>query len=90
MDREIGCKIGASVGVVEAMDTNSRGIGWGEFLQVKIFIDLAKPLQQGRKINIEGNAHWITFQYEHLPKFCFQCGATCHGKSGSPQKSNFR
>jgi hypothetical protein len=90
MSREIGRKIGASVGVVEAVDADARGMGWGEFLRVKILMDLAKPLQRGRKINIEGKAHWIHFQYERLPRFCFQCGAICHGKSGCPKRSSFR
>ena len=74
MSREIGRKIGASVGVVEVVDTDAGGMGWGEFLRVKILMDLAKPLQRGRKINIKEKAHWIPFQYEHLPKFYFQCG----------------
>jgi hypothetical protein len=44
MGREIDRKIGACVGVVEVVDTDARGMGWGEFLRVKILIDLAKPL----------------------------------------------
>ena len=90
MGRDIGSKIGASMGVVEAVDTDARGMGWGEFLRVKVQIDLFKHLPRGRKINIEGTAHWITFQYECLPKFCFQCGSICHGKTGCPKRSNFR
>jgi hypothetical protein len=74
MSLEIGPRIGASVGIVEAVDTNSKGIGWGEFFHVKIQVDLIKSLPRGRKINIEGNSIWITFQYERLPKFCFCVG----------------
>jgi hypothetical protein len=90
MDREVGRKIGSTVGIVEAVDTDARGMGWGQSLRVKIQIDLAKPLQRGRKINVEGTPHWVTFQYERLPKFCFQCGVICHGKSGCPRRSSFR
>jgi hypothetical protein len=90
MSEDIGHKIGASVGIVEAVDTDARGMGWGAYLRVKIRMDLAKPLQRGWKINIEGKSHWISFQYERLPKFCFQCGVICHGKSGCPKRSNFR
>jgi hypothetical protein len=61
MGREIGRKIEASVGEVVAVDTDARGMGWGEFLRVKILLNLAKPPQRGRKINIKGTAHWITF-----------------------------
>jgi hypothetical protein len=45
------------MGVVEVVDTDARGMGWGEFLKVKVQIDLFKPLARGRKINIEGTAH---------------------------------
>jgi hypothetical protein len=84
---EIGQKIGASVGEVEAVDTDAEGIGWGKYLRVKIRLDLEKPLPRGRKINIEGTATWITFQYERLPKFCFQCGAIRHGKTGCSKRT---
>ena len=57
MGREIGRKIGASMGVVEVVDIDARGMGWGEFLQVKILLDSAKPLLRGMKINIERTAH---------------------------------
>jgi hypothetical protein len=90
MGREIGRKIGASVGVVEAVDTDARGMGWGESLRVKILIDLSKPLPRGRKINVEGKANWVTFKYERLPRFCFHCGVIWHGKGGCPKRSSFR
>jgi hypothetical protein len=90
MGMEIGRKIGATVGVVEAVDTDSRGIGWGEYLRVKILLDITKPLPRGRKINIEGKSSWIRFQYERLPKFCFQCGAIAHSRTGYPRKTDFR
>jgi hypothetical protein len=89
MSAEIGRRIGASVGQVKAVDTDSKGIGWGEFLRVKIQVDITKPLPRGRKINIEGNSMWVKFQYERLPKFCFQCGVICHGKGGCPSRTGF-
>jgi hypothetical protein len=80
MGREIGHKIGEIVGEVEVVDTDDEGIGWGEFLRVKIVLDLTKPLQRGLKLNIQGEQFWVTFQYERLPKFCFSCGVIRHGK----------
>ena len=64
MGREVGRKIGATVGVVEEVDTDADGVGWGEFLRVRISIDLSKPLSRGRMINLQGESTWITFQYE--------------------------
>ena len=53
MGREVGRKIGATVGVVEAVDTDARGVDWGEYLRVKVSMKLAKPLARGRKLNLE-------------------------------------
>jgi hypothetical protein len=89
MSLEIGKRIGASMGEVEHVDTDGEGIGWGKYLRVKIRLDLHKPLQRGRKINVEGTSTWITFQYERLPKFCFQCGVICHGRTGCPKRNGF-
>jgi hypothetical protein len=83
----ISQKIGASIGIVEHINTDAEGIGWGKFLRVKILLDLKKPLPRGRKINIDGTITWITFQYERLPKFCFQCEVISHGKMGCPKRS---
>jgi hypothetical protein len=47
MGREVGFKIGSSVGIVEEVDTDKDGVGWGEYLRVKIQIDLSKPLPRG-------------------------------------------
>jgi hypothetical protein len=90
MGQAIGRRIGETVGVVEIVDTDAKRVGWGEFLRVKILLDLAKPLPRGRKINIMGKTEWITFKYERLPKFCFYCGVICHGKTGCSRKSALR
>lgn len=82
MGQAIGRRIGETVGAVEMVDTDANGIGWGEFLRVKILLDLSKPLPRGRKINIQGKCVWITFQYEHLPKLCFTCGIIVMARRG--------
>lgn len=85
MGRDIGRKIGESVGTVETVDMDGDGIGWGKFLRVRIRLDLTKPLSRGRKLNIEGKVVWVTFQYERLLKFCFHCGILSHGRTGCPK-----
>jgi hypothetical protein len=82
MGAEVGRKIGATMGMVEAVDVDANGMGWGEFLRVKIRLGLKKPLLRGRKLNVQGKQVWVTFKYERLPHFCFNCGVICHGKTG--------
>jgi hypothetical protein len=82
MNREVGYKIGSSVGVVEEVDVSVDGVGWGKYLRVKIELNLSKPLARGRTLQIGGRSMWVAFQYEKLPKFCFNCGVIKHGEMG--------
>ena len=48
---------------------------------------IEKPLRRGGHVaNIEGEKVWVTFKYERLPTFCFDCGVMgrdnkhCHMK----------
>jgi hypothetical protein len=90
MGQEVGLKLGASVGQVEEVDTDKDGIGWGEYLRVKINVDLYKPLSRGRMLKYDGKSTLIGFKYEHLPKFCFYCGVICHGVEGCLKRSKMR
>jgi hypothetical protein len=78
MGRDLGIQLGGTVGEVEEVDTNEEGVAWGEFLRVRIRINLTKPIARGRVINVKGRSFKIPFQYERLPRICFQCGVIYH------------
>jgi len=80
MGKAAGQKIGASVGVVEAVDVHDDDPGWGKYLRVKIRLDLSKPLSRGRMLHIQDRSIWIAFKYEKLPNYCYQCGVILHGQ----------
>jgi hypothetical protein len=90
MGREMGYKLGSTVGVVEEVDTNEEGIGWGKFLRVRLRINITKPLARGRMLRLKERSYWIPFQYEKIPKFCYQCGIIWHGMGGCKKKSEGR
>jgi hypothetical protein len=87
MNQATGRRIGSTVGLVEAVDTGKDGIGWGEYLRIKVVLDLFKPLARGRMLKLQGKLNWVAFQYERLPKFCFCCGVIVHGPTGCPMRS---
>ena len=41
---KMGKRIRASVGMEEEVDVDEDGVGWGEYLRVRIILDLSKPL----------------------------------------------
>jgi hypothetical protein len=55
MNSEIGTMIGSSIGQVEEGETNEDGVGWGQFLRVKIRMDLTKPLMRGMRLRCKGS-----------------------------------
>jgi hypothetical protein len=85
MGKEVVLKIGASVGKVEDVDIIDDEVGWGEYLRVKILLDLSKPLARGRQLHLLGKSVWILFKYEKILKFCFSCGVIRHGPKGCTQ-----
>ena len=90
MSREVGFKLGASVRKVEEVGTEKDGIGWGEYLRVKILIDLYKPLSRGRMLKFDGKSTLIGFKFERLPKFCYHCGVIHHGEEGCLKRNRMR
>jgi hypothetical protein len=90
MSLVVGNQIGSSMGQVLEVDVDEGGMGWGEWLRVKVLLDLQKPLLRGRKLKINGSSILITYQYEKLLKFCFRCGAIMHGGTGCPERHDVR
>jgi hypothetical protein len=78
MGRDVGFQVGSTVGEVEDIDVLDDGVGWGEYLRVKIRIDLSKPLARGRIIRVQDKELWVALQYEKIPRFCFNCGVAMH------------
>lgn len=60
------------------------GAGWGRCLRIRVSIDITKPLDRGRALDLGRNSSWVTFKYEKLPLFCFNCGCIVHGDQGCP------
>lgn len=61
MNAEIGAMIGSAIGQVEEVESDEERVGWGRFLQVKIRVDLMKPLMLGRRLKVQGVSMWVDF-----------------------------
>jgi hypothetical protein len=78
INKEVGNKIGETLGKVEEVDVSGEGPGRGSSLRIKIHIDITKPLERGRALWLNGKMVWVNFRYEKLPHFCFNCGRIFH------------
>lgn len=49
------------------------------FMQVKVRIDITKPLCRGRKIGLSDSKEgWVNFKYKCFPNLCYWCGCLTH------------
>lgn len=52
----------------------------GEFLRVRIILDITQPLPRCYKLWVERKlVGWVGLKYERLPNFCYWCGSVGHG-----------
>jgi len=74
----VGNTIGA---LVQAADPEDDGEG-GEFLRIRVMIDIKKPLPRCCKLWSEGeHVGWALLKFERLPNFCYWCGKVTHGEN---------
>ncbi|XP_042972989.1 uncharacterized protein LOC122304790 [Carya illinoinensis] len=78
MTETFGEEFAASIGPVIRVDAGSDGRAWGRCLRVRVAVDLQKALMRGKWLGVDGKQHWISFKYERLQNFCFQCGTLSH------------
>ena len=90
MTKGVGMRIGKSIGVLEDVDSAGDGAGWGRCLRIRVTIDIMKPLDRGRALELNGKTTWVEFRYEKLLLFCFKCGRILYGEKGCPVPKSTR
>ena len=71
--------IGSSLGTPLLMTDSEGEGGKGNYLRVRVRIDITKPLNRVRKVWSEGSVIGCAIlKYERLPNFCYWCGLVSH------------
>ncbi|KAM2252911.1 hypothetical protein ACFX1S_007362 [Malus domestica] len=82
MSVRMGETLGVAIGRVVRVDYDSSGSCVGEFLQIRVGIDVSLQLKRGLQVRLcdadEGTLVGVLLQYERLPAFCFLCGFLDH------------
>ena len=62
------------------MDLEEDGSAVGQYLRIKVRLNITKPLMRGVSLVVEEgeNPLWCPMVYEYLPDFCFICGIIGH------------
>ncbi|XP_042988686.1 uncharacterized protein LOC122316216 [Carya illinoinensis] len=84
----VGHRIGAKIGRVLEVDLDSGELAWGDFLRVRVSLDIRKPLLRGTRFSMGfEDSCWVRFSYERLSTFCFYCGCLGHGDRECERKT---
>lgn len=71
LNREVAEKLCEVVGEVDRSPKTSKMEG-GNFIRVRVKVDVNLPLCRGCVFSIEGSKEgWVSFKYERLPNICY-------------------
>lgn len=74
--------IGETIGSV-CRPKDFKEMKGGNFMRVRVEVDITKPLGRGRKISWDHLGEgWAVFMYERLPNICYKCGLVSHDDKG--------
>uniref|UniRef100_A0A803QSV9 Zinc knuckle CX2CX4HX4C domain-containing protein n=1 Tax=Cannabis sativa TaxID=3483 RepID=A0A803QSV9_CANSA len=69
---------------LESDPNNFVGV-WREYLHVRVWIDVRKPIKRMKISTDQSSWYWVNFKYEKLPTFCFICGIIGHAERFCPR-----
>ena len=75
--------IRATLGEVEKVDANGKGFCVGNFLCIRVLLDVSLPLCRGHKVRLgDYGLKWVDFRYERLLIFFYLCRKIDHDERG--------
>lgn len=71
--------VGDTLGQLEEADLDHGEVEWGEFMRLRVGIDIKKRILRRKHLNIAlMEPVWVCFLYERLPDLCFYYGVLGH------------
>lgn len=85
LSKAMGTRLGNILGFFVEFDPNTTGDCTGNFLRVRVRLDISKPLRKW--INLDLSVEEVSrlrLDYEEIPYFCLFCGRLSHISNGCP------
>lgn len=61
-----------AIGNMKEVDLDEGEIELGEYMRIRVYIEVTKPLLRRKNLNLGLQEHvWVRFPYEWLPDICF-------------------
>ncbi|XVE96179.1 hypothetical protein REPUB_Repub02eG0199500 [Reevesia pubescens] len=82
MNEKVGVVLGESLGDVEKVETLFGNKALGQFMRVRVLINIHKPLKRVDRVTMNDHEPiLVSYKYERLLDFCFICGFLNHHES---------
>lgn len=80
MNEEMRNEIGKTIREAKKCDVGKDGSYWGMALRVLIKVNLKKPINRGRTINVLGIKYWIPLTFKKLLRIFLGCRRIIYGE----------
>lgn len=72
MTKKTGERVGGAFGHAKEVDVPENEVGWGPYLQVRISVDITKPIPRVRLVTFRSLGQmWVVFKYERFTMVVF-------------------
>ena len=79
LNMRIAFEIISPVGTMIPGSGDAEEFEGGNYMRVRVSIDITKPLSRGKKVEFDnGEESWVSFKYECLPNLCYWYGCLTH------------
>jgi hypothetical protein len=65
MNKNVGTKIGNSLGELQKVDVVGNRLGWVSYLRLRVSLDITKPLDHGRALKFAGKSSWMSLNMKN-------------------------
>lgn len=85
MNRLNAQRLGDFIGKFQGVDDEALAGRFRKFIRIRVLVDTVECLKPGCMIDRDdGSQSWVSFKFERLPEFCYQCGKIDHSDRACP------
>lgn len=74
LNEYVGREVGGTMGIVKKVNLDYEKEEWGEFMRIRVWLDITKSLLRSKELNLElFELVSVSLSYERLPDLYYCC-----------------